>query len=130
MFSKMISKSKIISYNFRYLEEILGWMFSEDRILYYMELFQSTMWPETVTPVTSNPEMLKEKAKNLIVDFLPDVLSNSTKAALSASIIKLLEQKSINKHLLYIILDVAVLKIFPEFESKKIIESLFPAEKK
>lgn len=53
----------------KYLDLIIDWMFSEDRIFYYLDIFQNIMFSNN--PIEAPIENLEEKLDNSLSDFLP-----------------------------------------------------------
>ena len=111
-----------------YFSELFYWMFSESRICYYLTLLKQVIWNDSEPLVTDIKED-EEKAIDLLADSLPDTMSKEIKRQIAQDFVGLFKQKSINKQLIFVIFDLFLSKIFPEFENKKLIESLLTEKK-
>lgn len=93
-----------------------------------MTLLKQVIWNDSEPLVTDIKED-EEKAIDLLADSLPVTMSKEIKRQIAQDFVGLFKQKSINKQLIFVIFDLFLSKIFPEFENKKLIESLLTEKK-
>ncbi|XP_060532015.1 sorting nexin-25 [Cylas formicarius] len=108
----------------RQIYETISWWFSEEMLHYYIALILKNFWPGgALAPF--GPERTKEqrlatmqKAQEMLVNNVPEVLTTlvGTTAGRNGAkkLFDTLQEKNLNKHLFYEILEAALDAVFPE----------------
>lgn len=110
----------------RQIRDTIDWCLSEQMLHYYVTLILKNFWPGgTLTgplPVRSDVEILEttKKAKELFMNNIPELLTTlvgSTAAKNGANkIFVVLQDKNMNKQLLYELLESTIDTVFPELK--------------
>ncbi|KAJ8269684.1 hypothetical protein COCON_G00122910 [Conger conger] len=106
------------------IRDTVNWIFSEQMLVYYINIFQDTFWPSGKLAPVSEPrseserQETKERAQQKLLDNVPDALQNLVGHQNGRyGIIKVfnaLQEVSANKHLLYILLEMFLKELCPE----------------
>ncbi|KAG9335993.1 hypothetical protein JZ751_003392 [Albula glossodonta] len=107
------------------IRDTVNWIFSEQMLVYYINVFRDTFWPHgklaphnNKTRSDAERRETKEKAQQKLLDNIPDALQNLVgQQNARYGIIKIfnaLQESSANKHLLYILLEMALRELCPE----------------
>ncbi|KAL4640544.1 sorting nexin-25-like [Arapaima gigas] len=106
------------------IRDTVGWMFSEQMIAYYINVFRDAFWPngKLAAPEAARSDSerreTKERARQKLLDNMPDtLLSLVGQQNARHGIIKIfnaLQEASANKHLLYVLLEMVLRELCPE----------------
>ncbi|KAJ8335900.1 hypothetical protein SKAU_G00392420 [Synaphobranchus kaupii] len=106
------------------IRDTVHWIFSEQMLVYYINVFRDTFWPNgklaphNKTRSDADRRETKERAQQKLLDNIPDALQNLVgQQNARYGIIKIfnaLQESSANKHLLYILLEMALRELCPE----------------
>ncbi|XP_033631880.1 sorting nexin-25-like isoform X1 [Asterias rubens] len=122
------------------LRETVEWFVSEPMIIYYIRMLQDSIWPKgklaPAQPVPS-PEQrdkTKKKAKEKFLQYLPDFLQSvlgKTNSRFGAiKVFDAFQDIRTNKHLVYTIIEQALLEVCPELKDPRLLEHLEEEERK
>ncbi|XP_060783876.1 sorting nexin-25 isoform X5 [Neoarius graeffei] len=110
------------------IRDTVNWIFSEQMMVYYINIFRDTFWPNgKLAPHNkdrSDAECreTKERAQQKLLDNIPDALQNLVgQQNARYGIIKIfnaLQESSANKHLLYVLLEILLKELCPELSEK------------
>ncbi|XP_026872922.2 sorting nexin-25 isoform X2 [Electrophorus electricus] len=108
----------------RQIRDTVNWIFSEQMMVYYINIFRDSFWPDgKLAPqgeARSEVERrnTKDKAQQKLLDNIPDALQNLVgQQNARYGIIKIfnaLQEASANKHLLYIFLEMLLKELCPD----------------
>lgn len=114
----------------RQIRDLIAGCFDETNLHHYLSTILKTLWPvndvvEEDYPAPERTDDLKEMtahaAKSLIIDNIPDILNNLVGAQNakngSIKIFEILQNETYNKQLIYDLLEVALVEIFPEIKN-------------
>lgn len=113
----------------RQIRDMVGGCFDETNLHHYLSSLLKTLWPvnddEEEKPIPERTDDMKEMtahaARSLIIDNIPDILSNLVGAqnAKNGSIkmFEILQNETYNKQLIYDLLEVLLVEIFPEIKN-------------
>ena len=113
----------------RQIRDLISGCFDETNLHHYLSSLLKTLWPvndvEEEKPIPERTDDMKEMtahaAKSLIIDNIPDILSNLVGAqnAKNGSIkmFEVLQNETYNKQLIYDLLEVLLVEIFPEIKN-------------
>ncbi|XP_065098291.1 sorting nexin-25 [Paramisgurnus dabryanus] len=106
------------------IRDTVNWIFSEQMLVYYINIFRDTFWPDgklaphNKTRSESERRETKERAQQKLLDNIPDALQNLVgQQNARYGIIKIfnaLQEARANKHLLYILLEMLLKELYPE----------------
>ncbi|KAI1883541.1 hypothetical protein AGOR_G00232650 [Albula goreensis] len=106
------------------IRDTVNWMFSEQMLVYYINIFRDTFWPngklapQNTARSESERKETKERAQQKLLDNIPDALQSLVgQQNARYGIIKIfnaLQEVSANKHLLYILLEMLLKELYPE----------------
>lgn len=111
------------------LRETVDWIFSESMVIYYIRLFKDSQWPDgklaESLPSQSDEEKMKTRmeAKEKFLQNLPDAVrvlvgeDNARRGAIKT--FEVLQDTRLNKHLLYIIIELLLFELCPELKPEK-----------
>lgn len=120
----------------RQLREMVKWTYSEQMLLFYMRTFKDAMWPGGVlaqTPLLKTEAQKFETrmaAKNKLLQNIPDTLKNlvgeDNARRGTIKVFEVLQNRTLNKHLLYNLLEIFLLELCPELKKThdSLVESL------
>ncbi|XP_067663522.1 sorting nexin-25-like isoform X1 [Haliotis asinina] len=110
----------------RQLRETVDWVFSESMVIYYLNTFKDSMWPEGELAEASAPRTDDEKlttrveAKQKILENIPDALKNlvgeDNARRGTIKMFEALQDVRLNKQLFYNIVEVFMMELCPEVE--------------
>ncbi|XP_036373075.1 sorting nexin-25-like [Megalops cyprinoides] len=110
------------------IRDTVHWIFSEQMLVYYINIFRDTFWPNgklaphNKTRSDSERRETKERAQQKLLDNIPDALQNLVgQQNARYGIVKIfnaLQESSANKHLLYILLEMALRELCPELRGE------------
>ncbi|XP_030622570.1 sorting nexin-25 [Chanos chanos] len=110
------------------IRDTVNWIFSEQMLVYYINVFRDTFWPNgKLAPhnqVRSDSERreTKERAQQKLLDNIPDALQNLVgQQNARYGIIKIFnafQEASANKHLLYVLLEMLLKELCPELSAE------------
>jgi hypothetical protein len=92
-----------------------------------LDLVQQSIWPnepDGLAASQSDIEPLAAAAAAAIAGFLPSFMDTELRRSIAARLVEYFACKQINLHLVYTVFDLFISKLFPELESKKIVETL------
>lgn len=113
----------------RQIRDMISGCFEETNLHHYLSSLLKTLWPvndvEEEKPIPERTDDMKEMtahaAKSLIIDNIPDILSNLVGAQNarngSIKIFEVLQNETYNKQLIYDLLEVLLVEIFPEIKN-------------
>lgn len=113
----------------RQIRDLIAGCFDETNLHHYLSSLVKTLWPvndaDEDKPVPERTDDMKEMtahaAKSLIIDNVPDILSNLVGAQNakngSIKIFEILQNEVHNKQLIYDLLEVVLVEIFPEIKN-------------
>ncbi|CAG5122524.1 unnamed protein product [Candidula unifasciata] len=120
----------------RYLENSISSLTSEPQLVSYIKLLRETIWPQG--QLWSNSHTVKtedqraattEKAKQCLINFFPVslrlVIGYQEFDKMISDFLSSLKSEKLNRHILYIILDMLVEQLFPEVTSHDLLQGLF-----
>ncbi|XP_023218900.1 sorting nexin-25-like [Centruroides sculpturatus] len=108
----------------RQLRETVAWITSESIVLYYLQMFRDTMWPDKEIPASTRTDKEKletrEMAKQQLLNNIPDVLGNllgqqNTKKGMT-KVFEALQDKRLNKQIFYNVLEAFLYEFAPELQ--------------
>ncbi|KAK7496497.1 hypothetical protein BaRGS_00012149 [Batillaria attramentaria] len=120
----------------RQLREIVKWTYSEQMLLFYIRTFKESMWPGGVLAQSPAPKTEAQKfetrmaAKHKLLQNIPDTLKNlvgeDNARHGTIKVFEVLQDKTLNKHLLYNLLEIFLLELCPELKKThdSLVESL------
>lgn len=113
----------------RQLCETVDWIFSESMMIYYIQQFTMSMWPDgklaETEPSRSDEEKLKTRmeAKEKFLQNMPDavktLLGEDNGRRGTIKIFEVLQDTRLNKQLFYELLNLLTLELCPEIKAKK-----------
>lgn len=113
----------------RQIRDLIAGCFDETNLHHYLSSLVKTLWPandaDEDKPVPERTDDMKEMtahaAKSLIIDNVPDILSNLVGAQNakngSIKIFEILQNETYNKQLIYDLLEVILVEVFPEIKN-------------
>jgi sorting nexin-25 len=113
----------------RQIRDLIGGCFDENNLHHYLSSLLKTLWPvndeeeEKSMPERTDDmkEMTALAAKSLIIDNIPDILNNLVGAQNakngSIKIFEILQNEKYNKQLIYDLLEVLLVEVFPEIKN-------------
>lgn len=113
----------------RQIRDLIAGCFDEANLHHYLSSIVKSLWPvndteeDKLVPERTDDmkEMTAHAAKSLIIDNVPDILSNLVGAQNakngSIKIFEILQNETYNKHLIYDLLEVVLVEIFPEIKN-------------
>jgi sorting nexin-25 len=112
----------------RQIRDLINGCFDETNLHHYLSSLLKTLWPvsddeEKTCPERTDDmkEMTAHAAKSLIIDNIPDILSNLVGAQNakngSIKLFEILQNETYNKQLIYDLLEVLLVEIFPEIKN-------------
>lgn len=114
----------------RQIRDLISGCFDETNLHHYLSSLLKTLWPlndveEEEKPIPERTDDMKEMtahaAKSLIIDNIPDILSNLVGAqnAKNGSIrlFEVLQNETYNKYLIFELLEVILVEVFPEIKN-------------
>ncbi|KAI8340223.1 hypothetical protein BC941DRAFT_419784 [Chlamydoabsidia padenii] len=124
----------------KFLEQTILHVLSEPFIVFYLQLGRDLLWPDGILikrapPVTPlQRDQMRIRAERLLVVALPQPVTKTLFGTNDLDQIQShlhdalapLQHKYINKHLIYLVLDLAVAKIFPELVHPPQLSSTTP----
>ncbi|XP_016398334.1 sorting nexin-25-like, partial [Sinocyclocheilus rhinocerous] len=106
------------------IRDTVNWIFSEQMLVYYINIFRDTFWPNgklaphNKSRSESERRETKERAQQKLLDNIPDALQNLVgQQNARYGIIRIfnaLQETSANRHLLYILLEMLLKELYPE----------------
>uniref|UniRef100_A0A673LE51 Sorting nexin 25 n=1 Tax=Sinocyclocheilus rhinocerous TaxID=307959 RepID=A0A673LE51_9TELE len=106
------------------IRDTVNWIFSEQMLVYYINIFRDTFWPNgklaphNKSRSESERRETKERAQQKLLDNIPDALQNLVgQQNARYGIIRIfnaLQEASANRHLLYILLEMLLKELYPE----------------
>ncbi|KAK7097610.1 sorting nexin-25-like [Littorina saxatilis] len=120
----------------RQLREMVKWTYSEQMLLFYIRTFNEAMWPggklAESPPTKTDAQKFETRmaAKNKLLKNIPDALKtlvgedNARRGTIK--VFEVLQNKTLNKHLIYNLLEIFVLELCPELKKTRqsLLESL------
>lgn len=113
----------------RQLCETVDWVFSESMVIYYIQQFTMSMWPDgklaETEPSRSDEEKLKTRmeAKEKFLQNMPDavktLLGEDNGRRGTIKIFEVLQDTRLNKQLFYELVNLLTLELCPEIKAKK-----------
>ncbi|KAL8624041.1 hypothetical protein ACOMHN_041631 [Nucella lapillus] len=113
----------------RQLREMVKWTYSEQMLLFYMRTFKDSMWPggklADTPPSRSEAVKLETRmaAKNKLLQNIPDALKNlvgeDNARRGTIKVFEVLQNKTLNKHLIYNLLEIFLLELCPELKKTR-----------
>ncbi|KAG9272588.1 sorting nexin-25 [Astyanax mexicanus] len=110
------------------IRDTVNWIFSEQMMVYYINIFRDTFWPNgklaphNKSRSDSERQETKERAQQKLLDNIPVELQNLVgQQNARYGIIKIfnaLQEASANKHLLYILLEMLLKELCPELSGE------------
>lgn len=113
----------------RQIRDLISGCFDETNLHHYLSSLLKTLWPvndvEEEKPIPERTDDMKEMtahaAKSLIVDNIPDILCHLVGAQNakngSTKLFEVLQNETYNKQLIYDLLEVLLVEIFPEIKN-------------
>lgn len=113
----------------RQIRDLISGYFDETNLHHYLSSLLKTLWPvndvEEEKPIPERTDDMKEMtahaAKSLIIDNIPDILSNLVGAQNakngSIKLFEVLQNETYNKQLIYDLLEVLLVEMFPEIKN-------------
>ncbi|CAG5115635.1 unnamed protein product [Candidula unifasciata] len=113
----------------RQLKATVDWLVSEQMLIYYTQTFKDSFWPDgdwaKPSPPRSDQQKLDNRiqAKTKLLENMPDTLKtlvgedNGRRGMIK--IFEVLQNKNLNKHLLYNLLEIILLELLPEMKKAK-----------
>lgn len=113
----------------RQIRDQIAGCFDEANLHHYLSIILKSLWPVDDTdedkPIPERTDDMKEMtahaAKSLVIDNVPDLLSNLVGAQNakngSIKIFEILQNETFNKQLIYDLLEVILVEIFPEIKN-------------
>lgn len=113
----------------RQVRDLISGCFDETNLHHYLSSLLKALWPvndaddDKPTPERTDDmkEMTAHAAKSLIIDNIPDILQNLVGAQNakngSIKIFEILQNETYNKQLIYDLLEVLLVEIFPEIKN-------------
>uniref|UniRef100_A0A8C9SJB7 Sorting nexin 25 n=1 Tax=Scleropages formosus TaxID=113540 RepID=A0A8C9SJB7_SCLFO len=106
------------------IQDTVNWMFSEQMLIYYINVFRDAFWPDGKLAVPaearsdSERRETKEQAQQKLLENIPDtLLSLVGQQNARHGIIKIfnaLQESNANRHLLYVLLEMVLRELCPE----------------
>ncbi|KAK1175923.1 sorting nexin-25-like [Acipenser oxyrinchus oxyrinchus] len=110
------------------IRDTVNWVFSEQMLVYYINVFQDAFWPNGKLAAFTKPrteiqcQETKQRAQQKLLDNIPDTLQSLVgQQNARHGIIKIfnaLQETSANKHLLYVLLELLLLELCPELRAQ------------
>lgn len=117
-----------------YVETSIGWLSEEEQLVYYLEYFRDTMFPQEWTPPPPRTEDEKhamqeyaqEKLRAIIVDAVSNVglIGNRNALRGADALFSALQSTHTNKHLMYTILEKFMEHLLPEITPRILAQNL------
>ncbi|XP_012936489.1 sorting nexin-25 [Aplysia californica] len=113
----------------RQLKATVDWLVSEQMLIYYTQTFKDSLWPDgewAPSAAARNDAQQQEdrmRAKTKLLENMPDILrtmvgeDNGRRGIIK--IFEVLQNKNLNKHLLYNLLELLLTELLREFRSAK-----------
>lgn len=112
----------------RQIRDLINGCFDETNLHHYLTSLLKTLWPvndedDKMSPERTDDmkEMTAHAAKSLIIDNIPDILSNLVGAQNakngSIKLFEILQNETYNKQLIYDLLEVLLVEVFPEIKN-------------
>lgn len=118
----------------RRIVDVVNWLTSEQQVGGYLSSFRKAMWPngELSTKCVAKPSEFHHKtrllAKTLMMSSLPDelrmILGGNVSYKGINTIIEAFQNKNLNRRLLYVLLERALIKVFPSNRFEKTFAQL------
>lgn len=113
----------------RQLREMVKWTYSEQMLVFYIRTFKDSMWPggrlaESLPPQTEGQRFeTRMAAKHKLLENIPEALKNlvgeDNARRGTIKVFEVLQNKTLNKHLLYNLLEVFLLELCPELKTTR-----------
>ncbi|XP_058505759.1 sorting nexin-25 [Solea solea] len=110
------------------IRDTVNWIFCEQMLVCYISVFRDTFWPDGMLAphvrvrTDSERRETKERAQQKLLDNIPDALANLVgQQNARYGIIKIfnaLQEASANKHLLYVLMEMALKELCPELSTE------------
>ncbi|XP_074649963.1 sorting nexin-25-like [Tubulanus polymorphus] len=110
------------------LHETVTWIFSEPMLIYYMQNFRDSFWPEgklaDSAPVRNDTEKLqtrllaKEKLILSITEFIKSLVGEKTAQFGIIKMFECLQDERLNKQFFYVLLEIFLIELCPELRGK------------
>lgn len=113
----------------RQIRDLISGCFDETNLHHYLSSLLKTLWPvndaEDEKPIPERTDDMKEMtalaAKSLVIDNIPDILQHLVGAQNarngSIKLFEVLQNETYNKQLIYDLLEVLLVEIFPEIKN-------------
>lgn len=112
----------------RQIRDLINGCFDETNLHHFLSSLLKTLWPVNDEEEKNVPErtddmkeMTEMTAKSLIIDNIPDILSNLVGAQNakngSIKLFEILQNETYNKQLIYDLLEVLLVEVFPEIKN-------------
>ncbi|XP_063074669.1 sorting nexin-25-like isoform X2 [Engraulis encrasicolus] len=112
----------------RQIREMVGWIFGEPVIVYYISIFRDTFWPDGARAVLSNErtelerQETRDHAQKKLLESIPDALQNlvgQQNARFGAvRVFSALQEVNANRHLIYVLLEMLLRELCPELSAE------------
>ncbi|XP_078677048.1 sorting nexin-25-like [Branchiostoma floridae x Branchiostoma belcheri] len=119
------------------VRESVEWLFSEPMLVYYIHLLRDSLWPggklAPAAPDRTEEEKLqtKQQVKQKLLDNMPDMLQSLVgQQNARRGVIKVfegLQDKTINKHLLYVLLEMLLVEVCVELRDPQLLAQVAEA---
>lgn len=104
-----------------YITSYIAWMTSDRMIIKYIKSLRQSLWPSSSAAVDSDlseQEKAKDRAKEALIHHIPDWLAQLVGTQSSkngvAKVFDTLQEKTLNKMLLYDLVEIVMYNLFPE----------------
>ena len=107
-----------------YITSYISWMTSDRMVIKYIKTIKNALWPSNTTDHsqsiinTLEKEIAREKAKERLINHIPDWLSQLVGQQCSkvgvAKVFDTLQEKTLNKMLIYDLVEILMYHLFPE----------------
>ena len=107
-----------------YIYSYISWMTSDRMVIKYIKTIKNALWPSNTTDHsqsiinTLEKEIAREKAKERLINHIPDWLSQLVGQQCSkvgvAKVFDTLQEKTLNKMLIYDLVEILMYHLFPE----------------
>ncbi|XP_067664484.1 sorting nexin-19-like [Haliotis asinina] len=120
----------------RWLSDQISYLTSPERWVYYSQLLRKAIWPEGKLSTEDKPvkqesekEATRKQAKQCLKDFFPDFIEHLAGSEdydnAADQIMDILQYEKLNRHLLYMFLEILAEKLFPEISTSELQDKLF-----
>jgi len=102
----------------------VGWVLSEDKVAYYMNELSTSLWPDghfiesSPPPTPEETEISRKIAQLMMKESIPNSVKNLFgKGVIDDGfnrILEIFQNKTVNKHLVFILIDLIFLNLYPE----------------